>query len=514
MSDEIVLQTVNLGKKYGARWAVQGLNLTVRRGEVFGFLGPNGAGKSTTIRMILSLITPSTGSVELFGLPLRGNRGTVLSRVGGLVERADFYLYLSARRNMEIVAALIGGISSSAIGEVLETVGLASRADDRVKSYSHGMKQRLGLAAALLGSPDLVVLDEPTGGLDPYGIKEVRDLIARLAAERNVTVFLSSHLLSEIEQLATSMAIINNGSLVVQGSVRDLLGAGTGAVDVDAVPADRALEVIRSLPYVEEAAPARGTDTREYPRRRRRPHERRACPCRHRGPFARPPPLARRVFPLADRRRRAAMSRSIVVNEILKTYAKWRTYIGFIAVGIVVPLVEFGLKAEGGSIIRNMTRGLGEDFLIVGNLFNAYFITYFIMNSLWIHVPFLISLVAGDQLAGEATGGTFRLMLIHPPSRTRILAAKYTTTLVYTLSLVVFLGLLALWRSASPSSGRGISSSPGEARSRSSPRARCRGALRSRSGLASGACGALRRSRSCFPPSSRTPSVPSSARWP
>jgi ABC-type multidrug transport system ATPase subunit len=256
VSDEIVLQTVNLGKKYGARWAVQGLNLTVRRGEVFGFLGPNGAGKSTTIRMILSLITPSTGSVDLFGLPLRENRGTVLSRVGGLVERADFYLYLSARRNLEIIAALIGGISASAIGEVLETVGLASRAGDRVKSYSHGMKQRLGLAAALLGSPELVVLDEPTGGLDPYGIKEVRDLIARLAAERNVTVFLSSHLLSEIEQLATSMAIINNGSLVVQGSVRDLLGAGTGTVDVVAIPADRALGIIRSLPYVVEAAPA------------------------------------------------------------------------------------------------------------------------------------------------------------------------------------------------------------------------------------------------------------------
>jgi ABC-2 type transport system ATP-binding protein len=258
MSDDIVLQTVDLGKKYGARWAVQGLNLTVRRGEVFGFLGPNGAGKSTTIRMILSLIAPSTGSVELFGLPLREKRGAVLSRVGGLVERADFYLYLSARRNLEIIAALIGGISSTAVGGVLETVGLASRAGDRVKSYSHGMKQRLGLAAALLGSPELVVLDEPTGGLDPYGIKEVRDLIARLAAERNVTVFLSSHLLSEIEQLASSMAIINNGSLVVQGSVRELLGAGTGTVDVGAVPSDRALEVIRSLPYVVEAVPADG----------------------------------------------------------------------------------------------------------------------------------------------------------------------------------------------------------------------------------------------------------------
>ena len=131
-------------------------------------------------------------------------------------------------------------------------------------------------------------------------------------------------------------------------------------------------------------------------------------------------------------------------NEVLKTYAKWRTYIGFIAVGVVVPLVEFGLKAEGGSLVRNMTRGLGEDFLIVGNLFNAYLITYVIMNSLWIHIPFLISLVAGDQLAGEATGGTFRQLLIRPPSRTRILNAKYLTTLLYTFSLVAFLGALAI----------------------------------------------------------------------
>jgi ABC-2 type transport system permease protein len=134
----------------------------------------------------------------------------------------------------------------------------------------------------------------------------------------------------------------------------------------------------------------------------------------------------------------------LIRDEILKTYAKWRTYIGFIAVGVVVPLVEVGLKAEGGGLMRGVTRGLGEDFLLVGNLFNGYFITYFILNSLWIHIPFLITLVAGDELAGEGTGGTFRLLLIHPPSRTRILLSKYLTTLLYTTSLVLFLALLAL----------------------------------------------------------------------
>ena len=136
--------------------------------------------------------------------------------------------------------------------------------------------------------------------------------------------------------------------------------------------------------------------------------------------------------------------RAILANELLKTFAKWRTYIGFIAVGVIVPLVEIGLKLEGGSIVRNMTRGIAQDFLMVGNLFNAYFITTFIMNSLWIHIPFLISLVAGDQLAGEGTGGTFRILLIRPPSRSRILAAKYITTLAYTGTLVVFLGVLSL----------------------------------------------------------------------
>jgi len=267
-SGDIVLQTVGLGKRYGQRWAVRGLNLTVRRGEVFGFLGPNGAGKSTTIRMILSLVRPSRGSVELFGSPLLHRRKEVLSRVGGLVERADFYLYLSARRNLKLIADLRGGLQPDAVDEVLETVGLASRAEDKVKSYSHGMKQRLGLAAALLGSPELVVLDEPTTGLDPQGIKEVRDLITRLARERQMTVFLSSHLLAEIEQLATTMAIINNGTLVVEGAVAELLGAGTGIVRLSVSPLEGALDVLRRLPFVQEAVKEKAYIRLQLPRER------------------------------------------------------------------------------------------------------------------------------------------------------------------------------------------------------------------------------------------------------
>ncbi len=245
-----VLKTIHLGKKFSTRWAVRDLNLEVHAGEVFGFLGPNGAGKSTTIRMLLSLIRPTTGDVELFGKSLRRNRRECLVKVGGLVESADFYLYLSARRNLEIVGAMLGGVSPSAISHVLELVGLAERASEKVKTFSHGMKQRLGIAQALLGSPECIILDEPTTGLDPQGIKEVRDLIRKLAAEQKLTVFLSSHLLGEIEQTATSMAIINEGSLVVQGNVQELLTSSAGNVRIEAVPADRAQELLRRDPAV------------------------------------------------------------------------------------------------------------------------------------------------------------------------------------------------------------------------------------------------------------------------
>ena len=250
MTDEIVLETVDLGKKYKNRWAVIGMNLRVHRGEVFGFLGPNGAGKSTTIRMVLSLISPTTGRVELFGTPVRQRRTETLSRIGGLVERADFYLYLSARRNLEIVATLMGGLKSDNIARVLDIVGLSSRADDRVKTYSHGMKQRLGIAQALLGSPEVIILDEPTSGLDPQGIKEVRELIGRLSQDQSITVFLSSHLLGEIEQTATSMAIINQGKLAVQGNVNELLNSGDNTVRVEARPLERAASVAGEKSYV------------------------------------------------------------------------------------------------------------------------------------------------------------------------------------------------------------------------------------------------------------------------
>lgn len=244
MSADLILQTKNLGKRFKKRWAVQNLNLEVQRGDVFGFLGPNGAGKSTTIRAVLSLIAPTTGDVELFGRSLRKDREAALASVGGIVEKPDFYLYLSASKNLEIVGSLNGGTTRERIYEVLDLVGLVDRAKDKVKTYSHGMKQRLGIAQALLSDPALVVLDEPTSGLDPQGMREVRELILHLAKDQGKTVFLSTHLLTEVEQVANRMAIINRGELIVQGEVTKLLEGGENYVIVRGKPISKIRSVL------------------------------------------------------------------------------------------------------------------------------------------------------------------------------------------------------------------------------------------------------------------------------
>jgi ABC-type multidrug transport system ATPase subunit len=250
--NDIILRTTNLGKHYKNRWAAQDINLEVHRGDVFGFLGPNGAGKSTSIRMILSLIKPTTGSVELFGHDLFTERETALKNVAGIVEKPDFYLYLTAFRNMQIAGSLTLGKTpdTKAIMETLTTVGLTERAMDKVKTFSHGMKQRLGIAQALLCDPQLIMLDEPTNGLDPQGMKEVRELIVRLTRERGITVFLSSHLLNEVEQVATRMAIINKGKMIVQGSVEELLKVNANKFLIHAEPVKKAVAVLGSMKKV------------------------------------------------------------------------------------------------------------------------------------------------------------------------------------------------------------------------------------------------------------------------
>ncbi|MEY2719134.1 MAG: hypothetical protein RLZZ273_500 [Bacteroidota bacterium] len=247
-----IIEISHLAKHYGSFQAVRDLNLTVEQGDVYGFLGPNGAGKSTTIRMMMTLIRPTSGDIRIFGLPLHENRSSILRRVGAIVERPDFYNYLSARRNLELLGRLSGAdASKSNVNRVLGIVGLGERAESKVKTFSHGMKQRLGLAQALIHNPDLIVLDEPSTGLDPQGMVDMRDLILELAHDHKKTVFLSSHILPEVELTANRMVIINRGKTIIEGSVQELLNAGRLKVTIETTDVPRALEVLRATPNAE-----------------------------------------------------------------------------------------------------------------------------------------------------------------------------------------------------------------------------------------------------------------------
>ena len=246
-TEENVIEISGLTKRFKEVLAVDELSFQVHKGDVFGFLGPNGAGKSTTIRMILSLISPTSGKIKVFGKPLTENRKEILSNVGAIVEKPDFYLYLPAIKNLEILAKISGKeVSQNRIFELLELVGLKNRAKSKVKTYSHGMKQRLGIAQALLHNPELIVLDEPTTGLDPHGMKEIRDLIIRLSKEEKKTIFLSSHILSEIELVANRMIIINKGSKIVEGEVSKLLNTNSVKVTVEVDNSEQAVKVLEN----------------------------------------------------------------------------------------------------------------------------------------------------------------------------------------------------------------------------------------------------------------------------
>ncbi|TCJ20439.1 ATP-binding cassette domain-containing protein [Rubrobacter taiwanensis] len=245
MNDTLVVETRKLTKHYGRVPVVEGLDLTVRRGEVYGFLGPNGAGKTTTLRMLLGLIRPTSGSATVMGE--RPGDPSSLARVGALVESPAFYPYLSGRDNLRVMARY-SGVPGSRVEAVLEQVELAERARDRYRKYSLGMKQRLGVAAALLKEPELLILDEPTNGLDPRGMAEMRSLIRRLGTGER-TVLLSSHLLSEVEQICDRVGVIRRGRLVAEGTVAELRGGG--GLLVRAEPLEQAAAVAARLEEVE-----------------------------------------------------------------------------------------------------------------------------------------------------------------------------------------------------------------------------------------------------------------------
>jgi ABC-type multidrug transport system ATPase subunit len=251
-SGEVALRTRDLTKQYGQRLAVNQLNLEVHRGEIFGFLGPNGAGKTTTIRMLFGLITPTAGSIEILGSNLATHRSQILPRVGALIETPALYLYMSGRNNLRAIGSVLGGVPEKRIDAVLDLVGLRNRAKDRVRTYSLGMKQRLGVAIALLQDPDLLILDEPANGLDPAGIVEMRDLMHRLSAEGK-TVLISSHMLSEVQQICTRVAIINHGKLITETTVDDLLHNQSGKFSVRVERAAEALTLVQQQSWGRDA---------------------------------------------------------------------------------------------------------------------------------------------------------------------------------------------------------------------------------------------------------------------
>ncbi len=246
METEKVIEVEHISKSFGQFEAVKDVSFTVSKGDVFGFLGPNGAGKSTTIRCLLSLIKPDSGKISMFGQSLAQQRKGILANIGSIIEKPDFYKYLSAHKNLEIFARISGKqIGNKEIDQMLDFVGLLDRSNHKVKGFSHGMKQRLGIAQTLLHNPELIILDEPTTGLDPQGIIEIRNLILRLKNEQHKTILLSSHQLSEIELIANRMVIINQGRSIVEGSVKELLNSEEMIVRFQVDDAPKASEILR-----------------------------------------------------------------------------------------------------------------------------------------------------------------------------------------------------------------------------------------------------------------------------
>ena len=268
MSAEIALEARGLTKRYGDALAVDGVSLSVRRGEVYGFLGPNGAGKTTTLRMLLGLIRPTSGAASVLGH--RPGDAAALARIGSMIEGPAFYPYLSGRDNLAVVARY-AGVGKAHLDQVLDRVDLGSRGGDKFGAYSLGMKQRLGVAAALLKEPDLVVLDEPTNGLDPAGMRDMRALIRRLGDEGH-TVILSSHMLGEVQQVCDRVGVISSGRMILESTVEEL--RGEGELVLRASPYDVVRATLDDLDYVQvrqrrrrgAAAPRRGA-----PHRRRDP---------------------------------------------------------------------------------------------------------------------------------------------------------------------------------------------------------------------------------------------------
>ena len=222
MNEGLILQTKNLSKKFKKDYAVKDLNINVSKGDIYGFLGPNGAGKTTTLKLILGFLNPTKGDAFIYDKSIKDNKNQILNSVGAMIETPKFYENLTGRKNLQIIAQLYGGSAKARVDEVLEIVEMKDAGNKKVKDYSLGMKQRLGIARAFLNDPQLIILDEPTNGLDPYGMKSIRELIIKLTKKYNKTFIVSTHLLNEVELMCNKVGIIHNGSLIEEISMKEL----------------------------------------------------------------------------------------------------------------------------------------------------------------------------------------------------------------------------------------------------------------------------------------------------
>jgi ABC-type multidrug transport system ATPase subunit len=255
----VIIQVSHLTKQFNHLTAVDDLSFSVEEGDVYGFLGQNGAGKSTTIRMLMTLVTPTGGDIDIFGMKLSSHRNEILRNVGSVIEKPDVYKYLSAYDNLRLFARLSGVKHTRArLMEQLDLVGLAQRAGDKVRTYSQGMKQRLGIAIALVHDPALIVLDEPTNGLDPQGIADIRNLVLHLSRQMKKTVIVSSHLLGEMEQVATRVLIIDKGRKIVEGAASELFDPSQTIVELQTFDNDYAYRQLQMSAWAEHLQPIRG----------------------------------------------------------------------------------------------------------------------------------------------------------------------------------------------------------------------------------------------------------------
>ncbi|GEO10364.1 ABC transporter ATP-binding protein [Segetibacter aerophilus] len=254
-----VIKVTNLSKHFKDIVAVDNLSFTVNPGDVYGFLGQNGAGKSTTIRMLLSLVKPTEGRIEIFEMDLFTHQKEILRQAGAVIEKPDVYKYLTALENIQLFSKISGGakLTRSQLLDQLAVVGLQDRASSKVKTFSQGMKQRLGIAIALVHDPKLIILDEPTNGLDPQGIADVRNLILRLSKELGKTVVVSSHLLSEIQLIANRLLIINKGKKLVEGNASELFDPAETLVELETLDNEKAIQQLQQSPWSSHLQPAR-----------------------------------------------------------------------------------------------------------------------------------------------------------------------------------------------------------------------------------------------------------------